>query len=60
MCIKKFKDSTKVVSKRSVTFGGCHYAFAVSLITSSSFYFSCNVVSSTEVVSSSLIFVRSW
>ena len=43
--IKKFKDSTKVASKRSVTFGGCHYAFAVSLITSSSFYFSCNVVS---------------
>uniref|UniRef100_A0A8R7V182 Uncharacterized protein n=1 Tax=Triticum urartu TaxID=4572 RepID=A0A8R7V182_TRIUA len=28
-CIKKFKDSTKVASKRSVTFGGCHYAFAV-------------------------------
>ncbi|XP_044431930.1 uncharacterized protein [Triticum aestivum] len=27
--IKKFKDSTKVASKRSVTFGGCHYAFAV-------------------------------
>ncbi|XP_040246412.3 uncharacterized protein [Aegilops tauschii subsp. strangulata] len=31
-CIKKFKDSTKVASKRSVTFGGCHYAFAVSLV----------------------------
>ncbi|KAM3412389.1 hypothetical protein ACQJBY_003849 [Aegilops geniculata] len=28
-CIKKFKDSTKVASKRSVTFGGCHYAFAL-------------------------------
>lgn len=27
--IKKIKDSTKVASKRSVTFGGCHYAFAV-------------------------------
>ncbi|XBH76163.1 hypothetical protein VPH35_102853 [Triticum aestivum] len=27
--IKKFKNSTKVASKRSVTFGGCHYAFAV-------------------------------
>ena len=31
-CIKKFKDSTKVASKRSVTFGGCHYAFAVSVV----------------------------
>ncbi|KAE8776648.1 hypothetical protein D1007_50629 [Hordeum vulgare] len=30
--IKKFKDSTKVASKRSVTFGGCHYAFAVSYL----------------------------
>lgn len=28
--IKKFKDTTKVASKRSVTFGGCHYAFDVS------------------------------
>ncbi|XP_044379917.1 uncharacterized protein [Triticum aestivum] len=27
--IKKFKNSTKVASKRSVTFGGCHYAFVV-------------------------------
>ncbi|VAI04981.1 unnamed protein product [Triticum turgidum subsp. durum] len=27
--IKKFKNSTKVASKRSVTSGGCHYAFAV-------------------------------
>ncbi|XP_037410116.1 uncharacterized protein LOC119272855 [Triticum dicoccoides] len=27
--IKKFKSSTKVSSKRSVMFGGCHYAFAV-------------------------------
>ncbi|XP_044402527.1 uncharacterized protein [Triticum aestivum] len=27
--IKKFKDSTKVASKRSVTFGGCHYTFAI-------------------------------
>ncbi|VAH04587.1 unnamed protein product [Triticum turgidum subsp. durum] len=30
--IKKFKDATKVASKRSVTFGGCHYAFAVSFL----------------------------
>uniref|UniRef100_M8BN76 Aminotransferase-like plant mobile domain-containing protein n=1 Tax=Aegilops tauschii TaxID=37682 RepID=M8BN76_AEGTA len=30
--IKKFKDSTKVASKRSVTFGGCHSAFAVSYL----------------------------
>uniref|UniRef100_A0A453NPZ9 Uncharacterized protein n=2 Tax=Aegilops tauschii subsp. strangulata TaxID=200361 RepID=A0A453NPZ9_AEGTS len=30
--IKKFKDSTKVASKSSVTFGGCHYAFAVSFL----------------------------
>ncbi|KAE8788433.1 hypothetical protein D1007_37560 [Hordeum vulgare] len=30
--IKKFKDATKVASKRSVTFGGCHYAFAVSYL----------------------------
>ncbi|KAM3257753.1 hypothetical protein ACQJBY_049831 [Aegilops geniculata] len=30
--IKKFKDSTKVASKISVTFGGCHYAFAVSYL----------------------------
>ena len=29
--IKKFKDSMKVASMRSMTFGGCHYAFAVSL-----------------------------
>lgn len=35
--IKKFKDSTKVASKRSVTFGGCHYALAVSLVCFSSF-----------------------
>ncbi|XBI95705.1 hypothetical protein VPH35_032111 [Triticum aestivum] len=27
--IKKFKDCTKVASKRSMTFDGCHYAFAV-------------------------------
>uniref|UniRef100_A0A8R7QSR8 Uncharacterized protein n=1 Tax=Triticum urartu TaxID=4572 RepID=A0A8R7QSR8_TRIUA len=27
--IKKFKSSTKASSKRSVMFGGCHYAFAV-------------------------------
>ncbi|VAI50228.1 unnamed protein product [Triticum turgidum subsp. durum] len=27
--IKKFKNSTKVASKRSATSGGCHYAFAV-------------------------------
>ncbi|XBI76962.1 hypothetical protein VPH35_070135 [Triticum aestivum] len=27
--IKKFKDSMKVASMRSMTFGGCHYAFAV-------------------------------
>ncbi|XP_044425615.1 uncharacterized protein [Triticum aestivum] len=27
--IKKFKNSTKVASKRSMTSGGCHYAFAV-------------------------------
>ncbi|KAE8779908.1 hypothetical protein D1007_47019 [Hordeum vulgare] len=30
--IKKFKDSTKVASNRSVTFGGCYYAFAVSYL----------------------------
>lgn len=30
--IKKFKDATKVASKRSVTFGGCHYAFAVAYL----------------------------
>lgn len=30
--IKKFKDSTKVASKRSFTFGGCHYALAVSYL----------------------------
>ena len=28
--IKKFKDSTKVASKRSLMFSGCHYALAVS------------------------------
>ncbi|XBJ18448.1 hypothetical protein VPH35_009611 [Triticum aestivum] len=27
--IKKFKDSMKVASMRSMTFGGCHYAFVV-------------------------------
>lgn len=30
--IRKFKEATKVLSKRSVTFGGCHYAFAVSYL----------------------------
>ena len=37
--IKKFKNSTKVASKRSVTSGGCHYAFAVSLVLVLYFYF---------------------
>ncbi|KAE8811791.1 RNA-binding protein 40 [Hordeum vulgare] len=32
LCIKKFKDATKVASKRSVTFGGYHYAFVGSYL----------------------------